>query len=65
MRKLVLMIVLTFLGGCGVKGPLYLPDQMYPQPKEQMPAPPRTPNAEPQAVSPESDNPQVPQQETP
>lgn len=33
MRIAALIIFMTtLLGGCGVKGSLYLPDKMYPQP---------------------------------
>jgi predicted small lipoprotein YifL len=38
MRKLVgvftLMAVMALLYGCGTRGPLYLPEQRYPQPQQ-------------------------------
>ncbi|WP_109015041.1 LPS translocon maturation chaperone LptM [Novimethylophilus kurashikiensis] len=38
MRKLVevfaLVAVITLLYGCGTRGPLYLPEQRYPQPQQ-------------------------------
>jgi predicted small lipoprotein YifL len=48
MRKLVLLMLMTIatLSACGVKGPLYLPEQMYPQPKEKPKTAPETAPAE-------------------
>ncbi len=48
MRKLVLLMLMTIatLSACGVKGPLYLPEKMYPQPKEKPKTAPETTPAE-------------------
>lgn len=48
MRKLVLLMLMTIatLSACGVKGPLYLPEKMYPQPQEKPKATPETEPAE-------------------
>ena len=60
MRKLILLaLISTMLAACGVKGPLYLPEKMYPQPPE-----PSVKKAPAQQQSPESqESPQPVQQE--
>ncbi len=51
MPKQTLMIFLLCgylaLAGCGTKGPLYIPEQRYPQQHEEMPAPQPFPTTQP------------------
>jgi predicted small lipoprotein YifL len=44
----MLFLALSILAGCGTKGPLYIPEQRYPQ-KESVP---ETPQATPEASQP-------------
>ncbi len=48
---LLLTICYAVLAGCGKKGPLYIPEQRYPQQVEQ-PAPATPPVAQPSKESP-------------
>ena len=41
----VVLISVAVLAGCGTKGPLYIPEQRYPQPaQKEAPAPVAVPN---------------------
>jgi predicted small lipoprotein YifL len=67
MRKLILLaLISTMLAACGVKGPLYLPEKMYPQPPEpsvkKAPAQQQSPDSEP-LTQPESQEPPQPVQQ--